>query len=162
MVVIYLITAGQGSLARARYCVTASDILYRHKIWTSERLMASSRSQTKDSGPEFLPSLILPAIISLVVESPYEFYTFTDTFICWFTKSRLPALILQTSSSIFKKCWGAGEEVVSLSENKHNKNVFLNRPFLKHLCLPRICQVSVNAHWTFNKTWNASTGFQGF
>lgn len=103
-VFIYLITAVQGSLVRAQYSVTASDILYRHKSEPQRDSWLSSRSKMKKRFWSWISSLTyLPAIISLVVQPPYEFYTFTDTLIWW-----LSALILKTltlRSCIFKKSW---------------------------------------------------------
>lgn len=52
-----------------------------------------------------------------------------------------------------------GEEGVSLSENKHNKTIFLNRPFLTHLCSPGL---NINAHWILTKSKKPATGFQSF
>lgn len=42
-------TAIQGSLVKAEYCVTASDILYKHKSETQRGSRLSSRSKKEEN-----------------------------------------------------------------------------------------------------------------
>lgn len=83
--------------------MSPSDIRYSQKIPASERpdsLQADLKK--KPFGPEFLLFPIQPAIIQLVVESPYEFYTFTHFYPLIYTEQSAEGTLCPLSRALRK------------------------------------------------------------
>lgn len=98
----------------------------------------------------------LPALISLVVQSPYEFCTFTDILIWW-----LSVLILQTLTCfkvVFSKNLGGGSSITVRKQTQQNH---LPEQTISNALVP-FQWLNINAHWILTKSKKPATGFQSF